>query len=89
MLIVWTVIGALLGFYYAGWVRFFVRRRQHALLFVPMLGMPIPMAVSPVLYFLLSSVVLGSVWQALAAVVLGVGHITVSMRELQRLRSER
>jgi hypothetical protein len=46
-----------------------------------MIGIPIPMAISPVLLLLLSSVVLGSIWQALAAAVLGVGHITISARE--------
>jgi hypothetical protein len=46
------------------------------------------MALSPVLYFLLSSVVLGSIWQAMGATILGVGHITVTMREYRRVAAK-
>jgi hypothetical protein len=77
----WTLMGLLLALYYAGWIRFFSSGRDYVLLFRPMIGIPIPMAISPVLLLLLSSVVLGSIWQALAAAVLGVGHITISARE--------
>jgi hypothetical protein len=82
----WIAMGLTLAFYFAGWLRFFWRGRDFALLFKPMLGIPVPMAVSPVLYFLLSSVVLGSIYQAIAAAVLGIGHITISAREYLRLR---
>lgn len=84
--IAWTVMGLALAFYYAGWLRFFLRGRDYALLFRPMLGIPVPMAVSPILYFLLSSVVLGSVYQAVAAAVLGIGHIAITAREYRRLK---
>lgn len=84
--IAWIVMGLALAFYIAGWVRFFLQGRDYALLFMPMLGVPIPMAISPVLYFMLASVVLGSVYQAVAAVVLGVGHITITAREYIRLK---
>ena len=79
-------MGLALAFYYAGWLRFFLRGRDYALLFRPMLGIPVPMAVSPILYFLLSSVVLGSVYQAVAAAVLGIGHIAITAREYRRLK---
>jgi hypothetical protein len=52
------------------------------------LPFPVPMALSPVLYFLLSSVVLGSIWQAMGATILGVGHITVTMREYRRVAAK-
>ena len=83
--VAWALMGLSLAVYYAGWVRFFSRGRDYALLFKPMLAIPVPMAVSPVVLFLLSSIVLGSVWQALAAVVLGSGHITTTAREMVRL----
>jgi hypothetical protein len=85
ILVAWVVMGTLLVSYYALWIRFFVGDRNFALLFRPILHVPVPMAISPVLYFLLSSVVLGSVWQAIAAALLGVGHITVSAHESHRL----
>ena len=84
--VAWIVMGLALAFYYAGWARYILRRRDYAFLFKSMLGIPVPMAICPVLYFLFSSVVLGSIYQALAAVVLGVGHITITAREHLRLK---
>jgi hypothetical protein len=78
-------MGVSLGFYYAGWVRFFVQGRDYSLLYRPMLGLPVPLAISPVSYFLFASLVLGSVYQAIAAVVLGVGHISISIHESHRI----
>jgi hypothetical protein len=80
----WIVMGVSLGFYYAGWTRFFVQGRDYALLFKPMVGLPVPMAISPVIYFLFASLVLGSFYQAIGAAVLGVGHISISVHESHR-----
>jgi hypothetical protein len=88
MLVAWIVMGVLLAFYYAGWIRYFRVGRGYALLYKPLLCVPVPMALSPVLYFLLSSVVLGSIWQAMGATILGVGHITVTMREYRRVAAK-
>ena len=85
-LVAWFAMGMLLS-YYSLWVRFFAGNRDYALLFRPALGVPAPMAIAPVLYFLLSSLVLGSVWQAIAASILGVGHVTTSIREARRLEA--
>ena len=82
----WAVLGLSLALYYAGWIRYFSLGRDYALLFKPLIGIPVPMAVSPVLLFLVSSLVLGSVWQAIAAIVLGIGHITITAQEQRRLR---
>jgi hypothetical protein len=81
----WIMIGITLGFSYAGWIRFFSKGRDYALLFKPMAGIPVPLATSPVLCFLFASLVLGSVYQAAAAVVLGAGHIGISILELRRI----
>jgi hypothetical protein len=84
----WMVMGVTLGFYYAGWIRFFVQGRDYLLLFKPMLRVPVPMAISPVIYFLLASLVLGSVYLAIAAAALGVGHISISIHESRRTGTE-
>ena len=83
--IAWIVMGLALAFYYAGWARYILRGRDYALLFKPTMAIPVPMAISPVI-FMLASVVLGSICQALAAAILGVGHITISAREYVRLK---
>jgi hypothetical protein len=85
----WAVMALSLGLYYAGWIRFFARDRDYALLFMPMIGIPVPMAISPVVLFLVSSLVLGSIWQAFAAIVLGIGHVTITAREYLRVTGSR
>jgi hypothetical protein len=44
------------------------------------------MAPSPVLYFQAASFVLESLCQVIAAVVLGVGHVCISLRERLRFK---
>lgn len=72
-----VMIGALI-LYYAGWVRYIVLGRAEALLYRSLLSVPLPIAVMPVIYFLAAADLLDSVWLLLAAVALGVGHLTVS-----------
>jgi hypothetical protein len=83
----WILMAASLGFYYAGWARFLAGDRDYALLFAPMLGLPVPMAISPVIYFLSASLVLGSVYQAIGEALLGVGHIAISIHERRRIKA--
>ena len=81
----WGVMAISLVLYYSGWIRFFGHGRDYVLLFRSTAGIPVPMAVCPVVVFLFASVVLGSIWQAAAAVVLGIGHITIAVREQRRI----
>jgi hypothetical protein len=75
-----------LFFYYLNWGRYVRQGRALRLLFQPCAGIPIPLAISPVVYFLLASVLFHSWYLLLAAVVLGIGHIYVSSLEWQRAR---
>jgi hypothetical protein len=72
--------------YYAGWMRYLVRGRAEAWFYRPLLGIPLPMVFMPVLYFLAASAYLGSIWLALAALVLGVGHISVSWLQGRKIK---
>jgi hypothetical protein len=71
-------MAACLAVYYAGWVRYLLLGRGEALFYRPLLGIPLPMAVMPVVYFLAAALLLGSAWLLLAACILGGGHITVT-----------
>ena len=71
--------------YYAGWVRFFAQDRRYALLFEPLLGLPVPMAISPIVCFLAASVLFGSWYLALASLVLGVGHLWISLQDARKV----
>jgi hypothetical protein len=76
---------AALLFYYAGWLQFYRNGRDYHSLFAPLLGVPVPMAVAPVVYFILLAVVLHSPYQLVAAGVFAVGHIPISWRTHQHL----
>ncbi len=72
-----SVMSLILGSYYFCWIRYF-RSRKRLHLFSPLLSIPVPMAVSPVIYFLLSSVILNSWLVFSAALVLATGHIPIT-----------
>jgi hypothetical protein len=82
------MLGAL-ALYYAGWIRYLVLRREEELLYSSLLGIPLPMAVMPVIYFLSASVLLGSIWLMLATVMLGVGHISVTWLHSGNIKKDR
>lgn len=73
-----------LGIYYYGWVRYFRNGRPYRLLFTPLMGIPVPLALSPVLYFLSASVLLHSGYLLLFSFILGAGHIPASLSDYQR-----
>jgi lysozyme family protein len=73
-----AVMVAALGLYYACWVRYARRGFRFRWLFAPMLGIPIPMAVAPVVYLGAASVALWSWPLALATLALAIGHVYVS-----------
>jgi hypothetical protein len=78
-----AVMALSLLLYYAGWTRYFARGRSYALLFKPLLGIPIPLAISPIVYLLAASVLFGSWYLALATVILGIGHLWISYQEFE------
>src|SRR5512143_1610214 len=50
-----SVWGTALVFYYAAWVRYFAGARDFSLLSAPMLGIPLPLAIAPVIFLLASA----------------------------------
>ena len=63
--------------------------KQYLLLFSPLMGLPLPMVVSPIAYFLAASVFLSSWFLGVFAVVLAIGHIYISKVESERLPCQR
>lgn len=77
----WAALALMGGFllvYYWGWGRYLARGRDAAWLFRPLAGIPLPMAVMPVLYFFTAGFLLGSPWLILASGVLAAGHVPVT-----------
>ena len=75
-----------LGIYYLGWARYFRRGRLPALLFRSFAGIPVPLAIAPVAYFLACSGLVRSLALALVAFTFGVAHITLSLRRSRAAR---
>ncbi|HNT76670.1 MAG TPA: hypothetical protein PKH77_16795 [Anaerolineae bacterium] len=75
-------MGLALAVYYACWIRYFAGGRAAALLGAPFLGIPLPMAVAPIAFLILSSYLMGSWWMLGAALLFGVAHIWISILTL-------
>ncbi|ETT56371.1 hypothetical protein MKZ07_15835 [Paenibacillus sp. FSL P4-0338] len=72
--------------YYGGWVRYFRSGRAFTALFKPWLGIPVPMAVFPALYFLLLGVWLQSWLFIVSACLFAAGHLVNSWSVYGQLR---
>ena len=75
-------IGLALAVYYAAWIRYFVGGRTPELLRAPFLGIPLPLAITPVVFLTLSSYLMGSWWMLAASIFFGIAHIWVSVLAL-------
>lgn len=73
-------------FYYSGWVRYATKGHRFLLLYAPFLGVPLPMAISPVVYYGAAAVFFSSWPLAAAAALLAAGHIPVSYAAWNRCR---
>jgi hypothetical protein len=71
-------MGLALTVYYGCWIRYFAGGRAAALLGAPFLGIPLPMAVAPITFLVLSSYLMSSWWMLGASVLFGVAHIWIS-----------
>lgn len=67
-----------LCFYYYCWFRYFKRGNDFRLLFTPVFGIPIPMAFSPVFYFVFTALAMRSWTMAAAVLSFAIGHLVVS-----------
>lgn len=73
--------------YYGCWVRYYRSGRAFAMLFKPWLGIPVPMAVFPALYFLLLGVWLQSWLFVVPACLFAAGHLVNSWSVYGQVRS--
>lgn len=78
-IIVIIVMGVALTIYYASWIRYFIYGRSAELFTASLLGIPLPMAVAPIVFLMLSSYLMGSWWVFGASILFGFAHIWVSV----------
>ncbi len=81
------VMALALTIYYVGWARYFLRGRSHPSLYQALIKIPVPLAVSPVVYFAAASVVLHSAVLAAMAGLFGASHIYLSYQEARRIHT--
>lgn len=78
---VWLVLAVIfLILYYLVWIRYFIGKRDVALLAKPFLFVPIPLAIFPVLYYLFAAIWVGNYPAAIVMLIFGAAHITVSVQ---------
>lgn len=71
-------MGLALGIYYATWIRYFAGSGANELFSLTLLCIPLPMAVAPIFFLLLSSYLMNSWWMLAASAFFGITHIWVS-----------
>ena len=82
-----VVMALALVCYYLGWLRYVQQGQRYALLFAPLWGIPLPMAVMPVIYFGAAATLVWSWPLAVATLVFAIGHFAVSEHELRKITS--
>lgn len=84
----WSVpLFACAAVYIGLWGRYVATGRRIAALYAPLGPIPVPMALFPVAAFLCAAGWLGSWWIALAATILAIGHIPLSLTTARATRS--
>ena len=73
--VVWVGMAGALAVYYLAWGRFFMGEGSLALLSAPLMGIPSPLALSPVALLLLASYLMNWWWMFSAALAFGVFHV--------------
>ncbi|WNS43634.1 hypothetical protein [Paenibacillus sp. MMS20-IR301] len=72
--------------YYGCWVRYYRSGRKFSALFSPWLGIPVPMALFPAIYFLLLGFWLQSWLFIIPALLFAIGHLVNSWSIYNRIR---
>lgn len=71
-------MGLALALYYGCWIRYFLEGGSAEILKAPLFGLPLPMAVIPTVFLVLSSYLMGSWLMLGASILFGITHIWVS-----------
>lgn len=76
---IWLYLGIVfLVLYYIVWIRYFLGGRDVALLSKRFCGIPMPLAVFPVLYFLCAAIWLHNIPAVIIMIIFGIAHNVVS-----------
>lgn len=76
----------LMVLYLLCWGRYFLGKHVSRDFYRPFLGVPLPLAVLPVVSVLLLSIYGKVIWLGIAAIILGVGHIGITAQNWNAVR---
>ena len=69
-----------IGLYYIGWLRYITAGHDYRVLFEPLLKIPLPMALFPILFFLLVAWLIQSSEMGISILIFAVAHLLESNR---------
>ena len=75
-------MGLAMTVYYAAWIRYFLGGRTVELFAAPLIGIPLPMAIAPTIFLVLSAYLMSSWLMLGASIWFGISHIWVSVLTL-------
>lgn len=86
---IWLIISfIMMVIYEIAWVRYFKNKPTCANFYRSLWGIPVPLAILPVLSFLLLGIYGKVIWLIIAAIILGVGHIGIHLQHIQALKKK-
>ncbi len=74
--------------YYAAWFRYFAFQMQYKYLFKSLLGIPFPLVISPLFYFLFASYPLHSIPLLISTIIFAISHIWISLRRYRQYKEK-
>ena len=82
--LIWLVLAAVaMALYEFCWIRYFIGEHTVASFYRSLWGIPVPLAVLPVVAFFCLGIYGKVVWMLLAVVLLGIGHIGIHLQHLK------
>jgi hypothetical protein len=73
--------------YYVLWLRYVLKGQDFSLLFIPLLFIPMPMAIFPVCYFLFASLWINSIYLTITTLIFAIGHFANSWNSYLHIKS--
>lgn len=71
--------------YYGLWIRYIVKGQQYMYLWKPFYIIPIPLAILPIIIFLIVSILNKSILISLVTIIFAIGHITISLNNYKQV----
>lgn len=86
---IWLIVSfVLMLLYEICWVKYFASKRTLKEFYGSFCGIPLPLAVLPVLSFLLLGIYGKVIWLIISVLLLGIGHIGIHAQHMKKLKQK-